>query len=163
MTITKTVPELERALAQCLAGIKPADEAVMEEARQRQAQLAKPPGSLGKLEDISIRLSGMTGRVHNKMDRCRIIVLCADNGVVAEGVACAPQSVTLAQTLNLTRGKTLIVIAHRLGTVADADNIVVINEGRIAGQGRQEELLKQCPLYAQMWNTYLGTRDGKEE
>ena len=61
---------------------------------------------------------------------------------------------------NLTRGKTLIVIAHRLGTVADADNIVVINEGRIAGQGRQEELLKQCPLYAQMWNTYLGT-DGK--
>ena len=40
---------------------------------------------------------------------------------------------------NLTRGKTLIVIAHRLGTVADADNIVVINEGRIAGQGRQEE------------------------
>lgn len=62
---------------------------------------------------------------------------------------------------NLTRGKTLIVIAHRLGTVADADNIVVINEGRIAGQGRQEELLKQCPLYAQMWNTYLGTRDGR--
>ena len=36
-------------------------------------------------------------------------------------------------------------------------------QGRIAGQGRQEELLKQCPLYAQMWNTYLGTRDGKEE
>ena len=69
MTITKTVPELESALAQCLAGIKPADEAVMEVARQSQAQLAKPPGSLGKLEDISIRLSGMTGRVHNKMDR----------------------------------------------------------------------------------------------
>lgn len=64
---------------------------------------------------------------------------------------------------NLTRGRTLIVIAHRLGTVADADNIVVIDHGRIAGQGRQEELLKQCPLYAQMWNTYLGTRDGKEE
>ena len=64
---------------------------------------------------------------------------------------------------SLLKGRTSIVIAHRLGTVADADNIVVINEGRIAGQGRQEELLKQCPLYAQMWNTYLGTRDGKEE
>ena len=64
---------------------------------------------------------------------------------------------------NLTRGKTLIVIAHRLGTVADADNIVVIERGRITGQGRQEKLLQQCPLYAQMWNTYLGTRDGKEE
>ena len=125
MTITKTVPELERALAQCLAGIKPADEAVMEEARQRQAQLAKPPGSLGKLEDISIRLSGMTGRVHNKMDRCRIIVLCADNGVVAEGVACAPQSVTLAQTLNLTRGKTgASCLAKHFG-----DEVVVVDMG----------------------------------
>ena len=62
---------------------------------------------------------------------------------------------------SLLKGRTSIVIAHRLGTVADADNIVVINEGRIAGQGRQEELLKQCPLYAQMWNTYLGTgREG---
>ena len=64
---------------------------------------------------------------------------------------------------NLTRGKTLIVIAHRLGTVADADNIVVIDQGRIVGQGRQEELLTNCPLYAQMWNAYLGTRDGKED
>ena len=63
---------------------------------------------------------------------------------------------------NLTRGKTLIVIAHRLGTVAEADNIVVIDQGRIVGQGRQEELLTNCPLYAQMWNAYLGTRDGKE-
>lgn len=125
MTITKTVPELERALARCLAGIKPADEAVMEEARQRQAQLAKPPGSLGKLEDISIRLAGMTGRVHNKMDRCRIIVLCADNGVVAEGVACAPQSVTLAQTLNLTRGKTgASCLAKHFG-----DEVVVVDMG----------------------------------
>ncbi len=59
----------------------------------------------------------------------------------------------------LTKGKTLIVIAHRLGTVADADNIVVVNNGRIEAQGRQAELLKNCPLYSQMWNTYLGTQD----
>lgn len=63
---------------------------------------------------------------------------------------------------NLTRGKTLIVIAHRLGTVADADSIVVIDQGRIVGQGRQEDLLAGCPLYAQMWRAYLGARDGKE-
>lgn len=59
----------------------------------------------------------------------------------------------------LTRGKTLIVIAHRLSTVADADNIVVVNQGRIAGQGRQRELLADCPLYAGMWQTYLDARD----
>lgn len=59
----------------------------------------------------------------------------------------------------LTRGKTLIVIAHRLGTIADADNIVVINNGRIEAQGKQAELLETCPLYAQMWSAYLGTQD----
>ena len=59
----------------------------------------------------------------------------------------------------LTRGKTLIVIAHHLGTVADADNIIVVEQGRIAAQGKQAELLKTCPLYARMWKAYLGTRD----
>lgn len=59
----------------------------------------------------------------------------------------------------LTRGKTLIVIAHRLSTIADADQIVVVNHGRIEAQGRQEELLRKCPLYANMWKAHLGTQD----
>lgn len=59
----------------------------------------------------------------------------------------------------LTKGKTLIVIAHRLSTIADADHIVVVEHGRIAGQGRQEELLRDCPLYRQMWQSYLDTRN----
>ena len=63
----------------------------------------------------------------------------------------------------LTEGKTLIVIAHRLGTVAGADNIVVVEGGRIVAQGKQEELLASCPLYRQMWQSYLGVRDGEEE
>ena len=63
----------------------------------------------------------------------------------------------------LTEGKTLIVIAHRLGTVAGADNIVVVEDGRIVAQGKQEELLASCPLYRQMWQSYLGVRDGEEE
>lgn len=60
---------------------------------------------------------------------------------------------------SLTRGKTLIVIAHRLSTVTEADQIVVIDKGYIAGRGKQEELLANCPLYARMWQTYLGTKD----
>lgn len=59
----------------------------------------------------------------------------------------------------LTKDKTLIVIAHRLATIANADNIVVMEQGCIVDQGKQEELLVRCPLYAQMWQTYLGTRD----
>lgn len=59
----------------------------------------------------------------------------------------------------LTCGKTLIVIAHRLSTITDADNIIVISEGTIAGQGHQEDLLKTCPLYADMWRTHTGAGD----
>jgi ABC-type bacteriocin/lantibiotic exporters, contain an N-terminal double-glycine peptidase domain len=59
----------------------------------------------------------------------------------------------------LTKGKTLIVIAHRLSTITDADNIVVVQKGRIAAQGTQEELLRDCPLYAGMWAAHIGARD----
>lgn len=59
----------------------------------------------------------------------------------------------------LTNGKTLIVIAHRLGTIQNADNIVVVENGRIAAQGKNEQLIKNCPLYAKMWQAYLGVRD----
>ena len=86
--------------------IEPLDAAAMTAARARQAQLAKPPGSLGRLEDLSVQLAGITGRVHNKIEKKHLLVFAADNGVVAEGVSSAPQSVPLMQTINLTRAKT---------------------------------------------------------
>ena len=86
--------------------IAPLDETAMEQARKRQDQLAKPPGSLGRLEELSIQLAGITGRVHNKIEKKHLLVFAGDNGVVAEGVSSAPQSVTLQQTVNLTRHKT---------------------------------------------------------
>ena len=86
--------------------IQPLDEAAMTAARKRQAQLAKPPGSLGKLEELSIQLAGITGSVHNTIEKKHLLVFAADNGVVEEGVSSAPQSVTLMQTVNLTRHKT---------------------------------------------------------
>ena len=90
-------------LQEMLATIEPLDEAAMAEARERQAQLAKPPGSLGRLEDLSIQVAGITGRLHNRIENKHLLVFAADNGVVAEGVSSAPQSVTLMQTINLTR------------------------------------------------------------
>ncbi len=86
--------------------VSPLDEGAMAAARERQAQLAKPPGSLGRLEDLSVQLAGITGKVHNKIEKKHLLVFAADNGVVAEGVSSAPQSVTLMQTINLTRHKT---------------------------------------------------------
>ena len=89
---------------------------VMDAARKRQAELAKPPGSLGRLEDLSVQLAGITGQVKNTLDRKELLVFCSDNGVVEEGVSSAPQSVTLAQTINLTRRKTgASVIAGHFG------------------------------------------------
>lgn len=82
------------------------DESAMAQARERQAQLAKPPGSLGRLEDLSVQLAGITGKVHNSVQKQHLLVFAADNGVVEEGIASAPQSVTLSQTINLTRAKT---------------------------------------------------------
>ena len=82
------------------------DAGAMAAARERQAQLAKPPGSLGRLEELSIQLAGITGKVHNKIEKKHLLVFASDNGVVEEGVSSAPQSVTLMQTVNLTRHKT---------------------------------------------------------
>lgn len=86
--------------------ISPLDTSAMDAAKQRQMQLAKPPGSLGRLEALSIQLAGITGKVHNKLEKKHLLVFAADNGVVQEGVSSAPQSVTLMQTINLTRYKT---------------------------------------------------------
>ena len=93
-------------LQEVIKSVAPLDEAAMAKARERQAQLAKPPGSLGRLEELSIQLAGITGQVHNKIVKKHLLVFAADNGVVAEGVSSAPQSVTLQQTVNLTRAKT---------------------------------------------------------
>ena len=59
----------------------------------------------------------------------------------------------------LTRGKTLIVIAHRLSTITDADQIAVVDQGKILDAGTHEELLKRCPLYAQMWAAHTQAKD----
>ena len=108
---------MEEKLNKLLSAVSPLDDAAMEKARERQAQLAKPPGSLGRLEDLSVQLAGITGQVHNKMEKTHLLVFAADNGVVAEGVSSAPQSVTLMQTVNLTRGKTgASVLAKHFGS-----------------------------------------------
>lgn len=59
----------------------------------------------------------------------------------------------------LTRGKTLLVIAHRLSTIKNADSIVVLKNGTIEAQGRQEELLESCPLYRDMWQAHIGAKN----
>lgn len=61
----------------------------------------------------------------------------------------------------LVANKTVIVIAHRLSTITGADSIVVVRDGRIEAQGRHAELLEESPLYREMWQAHMGTKDGE--
>ena len=114
---------MQKELDALVRAVAPLDRDAMTAAEEYQARLAKPPGSLGRLEEISIQLAGITGRVHNALNKKQLLVFAADNGVVAEGVSSAPQSVTKQQTINLTRGKTgAAVLAKHFGcglTVCD--------------------------------------------
>lgn len=109
-------------LDEVIKSIKPADRQAIIQAKARQAQLAKPPGSLGGLEEMSVRIAGMTGQVINRIGKGCVAVFCADNGVVAEGVASAPQSVTRAQTINFTRRLTGV---GALAKSYDSDLLIV--------------------------------------
>ena len=114
---------MQKELDALVREVLPLDRGAMTAAEEYQARLAKPPGSLGRLEEISIQLAGITGRVHNALNKKQLLVFAADNGVVAEGVSSTPQSVTKQQTINLTRGKTgAAVLAKHFGcglTVCD--------------------------------------------
>lgn len=114
---------MQKELDALVRAVAPLDRGAMTAAEEYQARLAKPPGSLGRLEEISIQLAGITGRVHNALNKKQLLVFAADNGVVAEGVSSAPQSVTMQQTINLMRGKTgAAVLAKHFGcglTVCD--------------------------------------------
>ena len=114
---------MQKELDAFVRAVAPLDRGAMTAAEEYQARLAKPSGSLGRLEELSIQLAGITGRVHNALNKKQLLVFAADNGVVAEGVSSAPQSVTKQQTINLTRGKTgAAVLAKHFGcglTVCD--------------------------------------------
>lgn len=107
----------ETELRKIIEEIKPVDREAMKQAEARLDTLAKPPGSLGGLEDIAIKLAGITGRVQNNISSSTITVFAADNGVVEEGVASAPQSVTYSQTINISRHLTGVgALADCFGT-----------------------------------------------
>ncbi|KGM05766.1 Nicotinate-nucleotide--dimethylbenzimidazole phosphoribosyltransferase [Methylophaga thiooxydans] len=100
------------------------DQAISEQAQQRQLQLTKPAGSLGKLEQIAIQLASMQGTVNPQINRVHISVYAADHGVMAEGVSAFPQSVTSAMIRNFAQGGAAIsVMAKQLNAGLDVLNV----------------------------------------
>ena len=72
------------------------------------------------------------------------------------------EAVIQSALAKLVQGRTLLVIAHRLSTIADADQIIVVNHGRIEATGTQAELLESCPLYQTMWEAHISVKDNGE-
>ncbi len=74
-----------------------------------------------------------------------------------------PENEALVQksVAKLISGKTLIVIAHRLSTIASADQIIVIDDGTVTAVGTQKELLNNCPLYRDMWEAHISSKDSE--
>ncbi len=91
------------------AAIRPADEAAMAAARDLQARLTKPAGSLGTLEDLSVRLAGLAGRCPPPMpEPATVAVFAGDHGVHAQGVSPWPQEVTAQMVANFVGGGAVV-------------------------------------------------------
>jgi len=96
--------------------IPPLDDAAMRHATARQSRLTKPAGSLGRLEELSISLAGMTGRQDPPLTDRVVFTLAADHGVAKEGVSAYPRDVTAQMVFNFLRGGAAInVLARQAG------------------------------------------------
>lgn len=105
--------------------IKPLDKERMAEARARQDTLTKPPGSLGRLEELSVQLAGIQGETIPHIKQKAVITMAGDHGVVAEKIGNWPQEVTVQMVYNFLRGGAGInVLARQAGA-----RVVVVDMG----------------------------------
>lgn len=107
----------------------------------------------------------LSGGERQRITIARAILKNTDVIILDEATAHAdPENEYLIQSAisRLVKGKTLIVVAHRLATIKNADQILVMENGRIIGSGKQEELISECPLYQRLWNDYMSAADTAE-
>ncbi|GAC1682105.1 MAG: hypothetical protein PVS3B3_02350 [Ktedonobacteraceae bacterium] len=118
-----------KRLIEVTSKIRPLDKTSMTATRAHLDQLTKPQGSLGRLEELAIKLAGITGQERPCFPRKGVIVLAADHGVVDEGVSAYPQGVTLQMVQNFLNGGAAInVLARRAGTRIIIADIGVAND-----------------------------------
>ena len=149
----------KRSLADNIRAARPDATQSEVEAAARAAQcddiIAKFPDGLDTV--VGARGVYLSGGEHQRIALARAILKDAPIVVLDEATAFAdPENEALIQKAlaTLARGKTVLMIAHRLTTVMDADAICVLDEGRVAEQGTHAELAKAGGLYARMWDDY---------
>ncbi len=104
------------AIAAAAAAIAPPDARAVAEARARQDRLTKPPGALGRLEELAVHIAGMRGCARPRLDQRLVVVAAADHGVAARGVSAYPPEVTAQMVANfLAGGAAINVLADHAG------------------------------------------------
>lgn len=133
---------MEDRLQSLIRDIPPLDARAMQLARERLGRLTKPPGSLGRLEDLAVQLAGIMGDSRPRSGRKVIFVFAGDHGVVREGVSAYPQVVTAQMVANFLRGGAAInVLARRAGA-----DIVVADFGIAARELLPQQGFVDCSL-----------------
>ena len=97
-------------LDEAVKKVRPLDEKAMEGARKRWDSIAKPLHSLGELENMLTQIAGITGTPEIRVEKKAVVVMCADNGVVEEGVTQTGQDVTAVVTRNFTAGDSCVCL-----------------------------------------------------
>jgi nicotinate-nucleotide--dimethylbenzimidazole phosphoribosyltransferase len=125
-------------LEQTLKTIAPLNQEAMAAAAARQAQLTKPAGALGRLEELSIQVAGITGQLRPPLAKRAIIVAAGDHGITAEGVSAYPSEVTPQMVLNFLNGGAAInVLARQAGA-----RVVVLDAGVAAKLPAHPDLIE---------------------
>lgn len=103
------------ALEEVIGRIVPADEQAIQRAEDRLNSLTKPPGSLGRLEALAVRLAGISGVEQPSYGKRTVVVMAADHGVCSEGVSAFPQEVTVQMAHNFLSGGAAVNVLARQG------------------------------------------------
>ena len=96
-----------------LSEIPSPDRVAVEQAQARMDNIAKPVGSLGLLEQVIVKIAGLIGDADVRLDQRAVIVMCADNGVVREGVASTPPVITRVMAENMAKDQTCVCVMAR--------------------------------------------------
>jgi len=128
---------MSELLEATLTSIGPLDERAMEAARRHQDDLTKPPGSLGRLEELAVHLAGIRGRDAAPLGPCAMLVCAGDHGVVAQGVSAYPAEVTAQMVANFLGGGAAICVLARLAGA----RLLVLDAGVAADLPAHPQLL----------------------
>ena len=147
------------------------DSSMLAAARKRQSQLTKPPGSLGRLEELGMTLAAMQGTQQPRMDHVWISVFAGDHGVTAEGVSAFPQVVTAEMVRNFARGGAAIsVLAQEwkarlevinVGTVQPLEELPGVLDARV-GSGTANFIHESAMTGSELQDALSAGRDAAE-